>query len=424
MWLRAWVDRLRASRFLAKVSGLTAATLVSQALGAVTLVMLTRSLSEPDVGTYQVYLSYSAVVASVCLLSYPSVLPHLDESDYRRLTTALALVVGPVGATAGLAFGAFGYPFAIAIGAQVVAGGLASIGDMANIRRQRVGAIGYFRIGLAVSNMVWVAALRVRGALSLSIVLHGQVAIVLVLSLVYAALAAADAIARLPRPHEIRRILLAKKNCALFYAPSELLGSLTFNLPTLLIERYFGAALAGHYGVVLRFCGAPVNIMASSVGQVYHGNLAAAVRDRRPSGYADYTRVRRGLAVLGGVSGLFFFFVVPIAIPAALGSQWATAGVIARIMSPMYAVMLWVSPLAVASFQVFEAQKTLMLLQLASVTIAIAAFSGVGWFFDSFWIGVALYSALIVVRYLVFLSQVDRQTEERLCPHGLNGEAR
>jgi O-antigen/teichoic acid export membrane protein len=213
---------------------------------------------------------------------------------------------------------------------------------------------------------------------------------------------------------ELVPILVAKKNCALYYAPSELLGSLTLNLPTLLIEHYFGLPLAGQFGVVLRFCGAPVTILSTTIGQVYHGALANAVRERAREAYGNFLRLRRALVGIGIFSGVGIFVVMPFVITLLLGARWRDAANIARGLSPMYAAMIAVGPLT-ASFQVFEAQRAILLLQIASAAISAISFVFAG-ILGRFWVGIGLYSALVAVRYLVLLSGISRMSRERLEP--------
>ncbi len=412
MALTGLIGEIRRSSFVSKVTGLTGATTLAQVLGAGTLVLLTRLLSPADVGTYQVFLSYSALVGSVALLSYPTVLPHVKEAEYTTLVAALLGLVVIVGIAATITFHFTGIPFAPAIGGQVVASGLSSMSEMANIRRQRVRWLAASRLAFSSGNIIWVATLWLTSNASLAAVVYGQVALALLVGLIYAACTFRGELKR-PRWADMKAIFIAKKDCALFYAPSELLGSMTFNLPTVLIERYFGAALAGNYGVIVRFCGAPVTILSSTIAQVYHGSLADAVRNRRADAYDNFLRLRRGLAALGALAAAGIFFVVPPVIALMMGPSWADAGTVARVLSPMYCAMIWISPLVAASFQVFEAQRSLFVLQLAAAAIALTCFTVAG-VFGSFWWGIGMYSALITLRYLLFLRKVSVLSKERL----------
>lgn len=395
------------------MTGLGGASVISQCFGAVALFFMTRTLSPAQVGQYQLFLATSALVASVSLLSYHSVLPHLDEAGYRTLTKALLswnLLVGL--ATAGVLF-VVRVPLPMAIGAQVLAAGFTSIAEMSNIRTQQASRIAFARLALSSSNLAWVAlscfAFPTR---SLERLVYGQVTLALSTGVVYAFTTLRGNLGGRLRWSELRPILVVKRNCAFYYAPSELLGSMTFNLPTILIERYFGLALAGQFGVVLRFCGAPVTILSNTIGQIYHGSLARAVRERAPGAYRNFLRLRRALAAIGTLSGLAVFVGIPLAVTLLLGATWNDAANIARVLSPMYGTMIAVGPL-VASFQVFEAQRAMLLLQVGAAAISAVSFVLAGTI-GQFWLGVGLYSLLVSIRYLVVLVSISKMSHERL----------
>lgn len=399
---------------MARVSTLGAATVVSQSLGFLALVLLTRALSPSQIGVYQVFQSRAALVASVSLLSYHSVLPHLDEPTYRTLSTALlAWNVLVAGATAGI-LTLLGTPLALQVGGQIMAAGFTSVAEMSNIRHQRSHWIAAARLTLSTANVLWVvAAVRLLQTSSIEIVVTGQVLLAVLVGAGYATLTLRDVVGRVAL-RALGEVLAAKRNCALYYAPAELLGSVTMNLPTLLIERYFGLGLAGQFGVVLRFCGAPVTILSVTIGHVYHGALAHAVRERAEAAYANFRRLRAALAAVGGMAGVTVLAVVPWLILRVLGDGWREAADIARALSPMYAAMIWVSPLT-ATFQVFEAQRAVLLLQLSSAIIAVVAFVLAG-AVGRFWLGIGLYSALVSARWLLSLATISRMSRERLLP--------
>ncbi|AKU98795.1 O-antigen flippase Wzx [Labilithrix luteola] len=404
---------LRGSRFAARVTGLGGASVVSQCFGAVALFLMTRALSPSQVGQYQLFLATSALVASVSLLSYHSVLPHLEEAGYRTLTKALLVWNVFVGLVTASVLLLLRVPLPMAIGAQVLAAGFTSIAEMSNIRAQKTSRIAFARLALSISNLAWVAlscfAFRVP---SLERLVYGQVALALVTGVVYAALTLRGALGGRLHWRELRPIIVLKRNCAFYYAPSELLGSMTFNLPTILIERYFGLALAGQFGVVLRFCGAPVTILSNTIGQIYHGSLARAVRERAPGAHRNFLRLRRALIGVGASSGLGVFLFVPLAVTLLLGPTWNDAANIARALSPMYGTMIAVGPL-VASFQVFEAQRAMLLLQIGAATISAVSFVLAGTI-GHFWVGVGLYSLFVSIRYLVVLVSISKMSRQRL----------
>lgn len=407
------VRELRGSRFVARVTGLGGASVISQCFGALALFFMTRALSPSQVGQYQLFLATSALVASVSLLSYHSVLPHLDDAGYRTLTKALLVWNVLVGLGTSAVLFVARVPLPMPIGAQVLAAGFTSIAEMSNIRTQQTRRIAFARLALSSSNLAWVALTCFASpARSLERLVYGQVALALGTGIVYSVITLRGHLGGRLRWSELRPILAVKRNCAFYYAPSELLGSVTLNLPTILIERYFGLALAGQFGVVLRFCGAPVTILSNTIGQIYHGSLARAVRERASGAHRNFLRLRRALVAIGTLSGLAVFVGVPFAVTLLLGPTWNDAANIARVLSPMYGTMIAIAPL-VASFQVFEAQRAMLFLQIGAATISAVSFLLAGTI-GQFWVGVGLYSLLVSIRYLVVLVTISKMSRERL----------
>lgn len=397
---------------LRQTLGLTGATVLAQALGAVSLLVQVRSLSAEDIGHLQTFTSLAAIVGSVGLLSYPSVLPHLPDRDAADLSAALlmlaviaALVAVPVALYLGI-------PLPPAMAIQILASCVLGMSDALNLRFGRLDRIATSRIAAGAAVLAWNVLIWQLGSAALDPILWGQSTLSVLVALGFAIPAL-----RMARVHDAtwagaRDVLVKKRGSPMYLAPSELLGSLAFNLPTLLIEHWFGAVRAGQFGVVTRLA-APVPVVSATLGQSYHASLAAAVRASDRTFYPRFREVRRKLGATALAAAVLGLLVGPTLVGVLVGRDSDELGTIVRVMTPVYATMIWASPLANASLQVFEAQRWLLGLQVASIVGTALAF-GAGHAAGSFVLALGAYSALISVRYLVMLVAASRLSSRHL----------
>lgn len=410
--LGATVSASAPAGLLKQAAGLTGATVVSQVLGAVTLLVQVRALSEEEIGVHQAFQSLAAVIASVCLLSYPSVLPHLNDEDASNLSAALLPVLVGMALVALPAAQFSQVAFAPLLVVQIIGSGLIAAADMLNLRFGRTERIAASRVTLSVLLLALNAALFYAGESSLERVVWGQAVLSTLVGLGFVVPALRRANIQRATWSGAIRMLDTKRSCPMYLAPAELLGSLTFNLPTLLIQHWFGAVLAGQYGVVCRLA-MPVAVVSTTLGQSYHASLAASVRTSDPAAYARFLMLRRYLGALSLSLGAVALVVGPAVLSRLVSSDSPDLGAVARILTPLYVTMLWASPLAGASLQVFEAQRFMLGLQVVSMGGTVAAF-GLGALSGSFWLGLAAYSGLVSVRYLLMLAAATRLSQQRL----------
>jgi O-antigen/teichoic acid export membrane protein len=172
---------------------------------------------------------------------------------------------------------------------------------------------------------------------------------------------------------------------------SVLLNTLSWQMPALLLARYFGTASAGYFSIGMRVLSIPMDVLAVSIGQVLFQRAAAA--------RADGTL---GAVVEGSVARLLKFSLFPILaigliapdlFSVVLGHKWYEGGIYVRILAPWLCVWFLASPLSVL-FNVLEWQRLSLFINLVicvtrlgslyvghlwnSVHLALALFAGTG----------------------------------------------
>lgn len=136
------------------------------------------------------------------------------------------------------------------------------------------------------------------------------------------------------------------KDFPLFSAPTNLLAGFTFGLPVIILAHAFGASEVGCYALASRILGAPIALMAGSVGQV----LVRSASEK----------VRLGQCLVPYVQTVSLYLLLAIALPSMVvslwgedlfvfvfGSEWRLAGASAAILIVGAAVRFVVSPISV-----------------------------------------------------------------------------
>ncbi len=395
-------------RGMASAAGmLSFGTVLAQGLGLVNIVLATRIYSQEDFGTYSVFLAFAAIVASVNLLAYDKAIPNVDNDERNEFVLGMLIVLMAFTVLSGLIYSIAHYSFAIALAAHGSAVGVIKVSEMTNVRDRALWKMFFARIGPSVGfSLILVVNSLINGD-QLEHLVYGQVVATGAFAVLYFAMSNASTFRVAPNPGAAVSLLKRERNFALFVAPSEVMNRLAYHLPVIIIGRYFDVVAAAQYHVVLRFGFAPVNIVASAFGKVLHGHIAEDVRNRSSRGTDTYKTAKLLLLVMSLLTAIGGLAVLPIVIEFLLGPDWQTSAHFSRILSPLFAAMVFVSPLAV-SLYVFEKHRLLLLNQASYLLIACFSFA-LAVVVKDLVVGVWLFSILSTIRYAVMYFYIDNE---------------
>lgn len=383
--------------FLPQISGLTLATVAGQAVGMANLTVVVRLFTQEDIGLYSTFLSYCGIIVAVNLLSWHLALPIAESADFVPVLYGLALLnLFWLAAVVGV-FTLFKYPYPLPLALQAFSQGVINVAQQTNVRNQDFVKIALSRLLPGVVFSMCVAGFYYSQVYSVDALIWSQMASLASVALVYGGVTFWRVEWTRCTPRAVLQALGRYRKFAFFSLPSAVSTGLAFNLPVILIEGSFGAAMAAQFSVVQRYCYAPINLITMSVQQVYHSKLAHIVRHDGTDGHAFFFRIRNVLLPVGGAVGLGIALFFPSAIDAVLGGGWEVAGGLARIMSPVFALMVLVAPLSVA-FYVLEKQEVDTYFQLAALAVVLATF-GYGIYMDDLTLAVVTFSLLSSLRY-------------------------
>lgn len=395
-----------------KIGGLSFATILAQFCGLLNIVIMAQIFTQEYIGTYTVLLSYAGIIATVSLCSYDLSLPNLSHREASIIVWGLSFLLTIITLAVYVIFGLGGYEYALALALLVMGMGLMRLSEMLNIREGKFVIIAISRTAPQTLFLILLLLFSIIGERTEPELVWGYVGSILLTAVVYFYCTARN---YLKCSFEYCKKLTAfvkNKRFPLFIMPAEFLNNAAYNLPVILIERYFGLGIAAQYGVVLRFCFGPVNILGGTIGKVYHSTLGEAVRTQDRQVYRMFVKIRKYLLFAGLLVGATIFFIFPVFIDIVLGPEWVEAAYMSRILSPMFAIMIVVAPLAV-SFYVFECQKYELFSQISYFFISIMSF-GCGIVFGSIWVGIYLFSGATVLRYMIIMNKINRLTNQRL----------
>lgn len=170
-------------------------------------------------------------------------------------------------------------------------------------------------------------------------------------------------------------------------------------MPLLLLATFFGPGIAGFYALSQRTVRAPMQLIASAIGDVFRQE-AATCYNRLGNCKAIFLNTLIKLAIFALLSVLPIMFGGPWLFAIVFGEEWREAGEIASIMSVMIFFQTISSPL---SHTVFLAgmQAVDLIWQILRFFLSIASFYiGYVWF-DDYKVAIIMHVASFSVLYVI-----------------------
>jgi len=184
-------------------------------------------------------------------------------------------------------------------------------------------------------------------------------------------------------------------------APHALTNTSSSSLPNILLASFFSSGIAGFYSLSHRICFAPVQLISSSVQQVYSRTLTE--RYNRDQEIHDFSiSVCKQLSLAAVVPFGILLLFAPSLFEFVFGESWREAGVYSQILTPFLFMVFIVSPLTYIPLLLNEQRKAFKI-DIVYLILRVAALTG-GLLAGSAWIAIAAFSAVgvAVQLYLLF----------------------
>lgn len=351
---------IRRGGFFRAVTMIAGATVFAQVLSLLVSPIVTRLYSPDEFGVYAAYTSIASILLAINSLRYEFAiaLPDSNEVAFNLLILCIVLV----GITSMIFF----------VGVWLLQDQIAAWTNSAEIG-QFLWLLPITLIGTGVYQALSFWAVREKqfgiiartklvqsvGANSLQIVLgiihFGPIG--LILSQMFAQMGGSFSLLKpiiREQPIPLRRIswrglwnvALLYRRFPIFSMWSSLINTLGLSLPALLIITLYGTSVGGIFMLTQRIVTLPMQLIGSSVAQVFLGTAAESKRRDAAGFKALFFKTRRRLFLVGIIPTLALAFLAPPLFGLIFGEDWKLAGNFVQLLSPAILIQFVASPLS------------------------------------------------------------------------------
>ena len=380
----------RSSRgsFGSDVLKLVTGTVLAQAITLLLSPLLTRLYGPEAFGVWALFSSISAIIGVIACLRYDVtiMLPESDEEAASLLgvslfavgavsiSTLVAVLLGRSAIISVLNAPEIG-PWLWLVPVAVFVNGVYLALSVWSSRCRRFGRLSAARVGASATSSAVQLGLGYAGSATAGSLVASSLAGTGVSTVVLGAQIGREDGAVLRRGFRWKRLgqgLRRYRKFPLLGSTSSLLNTISWQLPALLLQRFFSAEVVGYYALANRLLKVPMDLVGGAISQALFPRLAVA----RATGQltevveAAYRRlIKIGFApmlVLGIVAGDLFRI--------AFGDRWTEAGVYTQILSVWIFFWFISSPLS-SVFSVLEMQEFALKL---NIVILVTRFLSLG----------------------------------------------
>lgn len=196
-----------------------------------------------------------------------------------------------------------------------------------------------------------------------------------------------------------------------FSLPRSIINNLSANIPALLLTPFFGLAPIGLFSASIAFGFRPVNMLETSIYQVFFRQISQDYNERKPimpllKQFFHYIGLIIAPLAVIGIVGISLIIVL------ILGEQWQEAGMYLRYLLPWLVMTFFVAPISFLS-DVFQKQPIALGLEILLITLRVVGMLIGVWVNDfgvavlGYSIGGALAIGIQLVWYISLVKQYD-----------------
>lgn len=184
---------------------------------------------------------------------------------------------------------------------------------------------------------------------------------------------------------------------AIYQAPSSGLEVVSSQLPVFLLMPFFGAAVVGYYSISQKVIRTPIQVIASSVSDVFRQNASEMfiktgnIRDM-------FLTVVWKLVSISVFPFVLFLIYAPDIFMLVFGEGWYIAGEYARIMAPMFWMSFVVGPVSIV-FVIAEKQEYDFIIQVVLTTFTVISILVGYYWYDSVEVSLIFVTIVYCIKY-------------------------
>lgn len=173
----------------------------------------------------------------------------------------------------------------------------------------------------------------------------------------------------------LRSVFQRHRRFAFFTLPSELLLTITINLPAYALGFLGFQGASGDFGRARQISSIPPNAVIGAAGHVFRREALGALETRGEC-RREVTTTAGSILAVGIIVALPFWFYAPEIFEIYLGPSWRGAGEISQILIPMLVLRMAVSPVSTVLWLVGAQATELVLSVLSVVTMIVGVGAG------------------------------------------------
>jgi O-antigen/teichoic acid export membrane protein len=196
---------------------------------------------------------------------------------------------------------------------------------------------------------------------------------------------------------EPTKLLKKHKNFLIFSFPAEFINNLSNQIPLIFIASKFGGIYLAYYALINKSLSAPVGLIASSFLAVFKDEASTELRENNNCS-KSYNKVFKTLAMISIPCFGILFFILPDLFSMFFGSSYKEAGVLAKLLVPLFLIKFIASPLSYTLF-ITENQFIDFVWQFLLLILVFLIF----YFSTTFKMSIVLFSLTYTMMYLLNL---------------------
>ncbi len=396
------------SSFINNIIKLTSGSLVAQGLLVITTPIITRIYSPENFGTFQIFLSITIIFATISCFSYhlAIMLPEKDE-DAISIVSLCILLVFISSILVGIIFSAFPnlvidlfrspelieYIFYVPI--AVLFNGIFFVLSYWISRKKYFGANATSNVINSVSRSALQIGTGMLNATPFGLI-FGQFAgyflgdIYLLKKLWHDVYAFKSSISI----RNVKKMAIKYKRFPVYTSWSLTANSLSLQITPVLIALFFSTSVVGYYSIANIALNLPMMFVGLAISQVFF-QKASEEKNRSGDIRAIVNGVHNRLIIIGIFPMLALILTGEEIFSFILGSNWAVAGIYAKILAPWILLVFISSPLSTI-FSVLEKQNVDFMFNILILLSRVATLY-IGGVIGSPYIALILFSATGVI---------------------------
>lgn len=395
-------DKLKKSDFWSSVIKLSAGQLIAQAITLIATLVLSRIYTDADYGTYGIITSVATIIMSVISLALGSavMVAETDEDSRRVFSVAywlqllllIVVLIGMIALAPVKRFFDTSIPYVAALGLMGVHIALSILYTMTQVYINR----------LKLNNVLFWNSLINAGCTVFISIPMGILGLGFIGLLLASILAEALCVIQMMRSacpfqkvhglREVKQTFVECKRFVLYQYPSNMMGTVSNNMPNQTLYNMFGNEALGSYAMCNKIFNMPLNLLISPIQTVYF-RTAAQMKDRLEE-LATFTfDFLKKLMLVAALPMILCMAFGEYIFGFVLGWQWMNAGLIAAIMCPYF--LFWFCYNAITYLRVtIGHQKTNLYMTIIQLLLAILSVLIAKWCEADMMTTIALFAAV------------------------------